>query len=127
MLRECALLVIRFYQRNLSRHKGFHCAYRVGTGGASCSQLGFRAIRRYGFFAGILLLNQRLKYCGAIHREYYAQPVKPWAYQRGDCDLGCDSPCEPEALGCCDGCDWPSRKKKQPQPKRRRLFGGNKF
>jgi putative component of membrane protein insertase Oxa1/YidC/SpoIIIJ protein YidD len=42
------LLAIGLYQKYLSPHKGFCCAYRTHTGRAGCSALGFRAVRRYG-------------------------------------------------------------------------------
>ena len=51
LLRALALRAIGLYQRHLSPRKGFACAYRARTGGASCSELGFRAIRRFGLRA----------------------------------------------------------------------------
>jgi len=46
--RDLALLAITLYQRHLSPYKGFRCAYALHTGRASCSRLGYRAIRRHG-------------------------------------------------------------------------------
>jgi putative component of membrane protein insertase Oxa1/YidC/SpoIIIJ protein YidD len=48
------LTLIRLYQRHVSPRKGFACAYRVHTGCASCSHLGYRAIRRYGVWQGLV-------------------------------------------------------------------------
>lgn len=136
MLRSCLLALIAGYQRFISPHKGFACAYRVHTGRASCSQLGYRAVRRYGFWKGLVLIRQRTVRCGVAHRRY-ANHVQPHLHaQRGVCDLSCDVPCDGalhlpqgcDASGCgahfpsgknsitcpcpydCAGCDWPSRR-----------------
>lgn len=124
--RGLALAAIRAYQRHLSPHKGFRCAYRAHTGRAGCSELGLRAIRRHGLAAGIAILRDRLFLCGVAHRRYAPMSRRPPRLQRGDCDLGCDLPCDggcdgPGGKGlskacdaadcasnCCD-CDWPKR------------------
>jgi putative component of membrane protein insertase Oxa1/YidC/SpoIIIJ protein YidD len=143
-MKSLALGAIRFYQRHLSPHKGFCCAYRQHTGAGSCSELGHRAIRRYGVFQGLSVLNRRLTLCGVAHRRFDPR-VRPLAAQRGDCDVGgcdpggCDLPghldCGDVKKGfswvcdgasCCDGCDWPRRKQGKQEghvyipPKRRR-------
>ena len=59
-MKQLALAAIRLYQRHLSPHKGFCCAYRVHTGRASCSSLGYRAIRRFGLWLGLVILHRRL-------------------------------------------------------------------
>ncbi|WP_410499422.1 membrane protein insertion efficiency factor YidD [Chitinibacter sp. S2-10] len=118
--RATALLLIRIYQRYISPYKGFHCAYRCHTGRASCSALGYRVIRRFGAVGGIALLRMRLKRCSDIHA--ISMPPRPWRYQRGDCDPGCDPDCL-DFFDCCS-CDWPSRSKKNPKSsKKRSLFG----
>jgi putative component of membrane protein insertase Oxa1/YidC/SpoIIIJ protein YidD len=104
-----ALMAIRGYQRYLSPHKGFVCAFRVHTGRDSCSAYGYRVIARYGMGQGIALLRRRLCACG----EQYAMhtPTQPLLsptlrHQGGFCDLpSCDIPsCE---LPSCDSaaCD----------------------
>jgi putative component of membrane protein insertase Oxa1/YidC/SpoIIIJ protein YidD len=55
-----ALAAIRFYQRHISPHKGFSCALRVATGGASCSAYGYAVIARFGLVRGLGLLQRRL-------------------------------------------------------------------
>lgn len=55
------------YQRFLSPHKGFSCAYAHHTGCASCSRLGYRAIRRYGIRLGLRLLFARFGRCRAVY------------------------------------------------------------
>jgi putative component of membrane protein insertase Oxa1/YidC/SpoIIIJ protein YidD len=127
MLKTLALALIGFYQRQLSARKGFGCAYRLVRGRASCSHLGARAIRRYGLWRGLAVLDARLGRCGqasAIAR--LRQPrLRP---QHGVCDCsGCDAPglecVDPgscldrlgnvlscaDAFSSCGDCDWRRR------------------
>lgn len=107
---QLALGAIRGYQRYVSPYKGFSCAYRVHTGCASCSALGFRAIRRYGVARGLAILDSRLVRCGVAHRRYGASASQPPALsknlpfaapQAGFCDASCDVPsCD---IPNCDG------------------------
>ncbi len=100
MLKMLALLAIRFYQRFISPHKGFSCAYRLHTGRSSCSALGYRAIRRWGL-AGRAVLQLRFERCRWANQQ---QPrvLRRFASQRGECDLGCAPDCGGSAdLDCC--------------------------
>ena len=127
-MRRFLLAAIRAYQRYLSPYKGFSCAYREHTGHASCSTLGFRAVRKHGIFRGLTILRERTYRCGVAQRRYTPVRGRPFASQRGECDIGCDLPCD---LGCdlpggksisrmfdffnccdCGSCDWPTRKRK---------------
>lgn len=129
--RRLLLASIRGYQRHLSPHKGFACAYRVHTGRGSCSALGARAVRRHGVRGGLVLLRRRTRRCGEVHRRAH----RPRAAQRGDCDcdlpvdLPCDGPPRGGAGGCralracdacdaCAGCDLP-RREREPRRSRR--------
>ena len=143
-----ALWAIRAYQRWVSPHKGFACAWRVHTGGSSCSALGYRAIRRYGVIGGLGVLDLRLALCADCAAERAADRGAawtvgadrrlrpgPWQRQRGSCDAPCDAPCDPgcdsrEArcldsacrnLGCadCADCDWRRRRDDRPTRKER--------
>ena len=105
-MRRFALFLIRLYQRFISPHKGFCCAYRVYTGRSSCSQLGYRAIRRRGLWRGIALIRRRTFLCGVAHRKMHQPRPPSLQSQAGFCDVGCDLPCH----GGCDvphvsGCD----------------------
>lgn len=121
------LSLIRTYQRYISPHKGFCCAYRCQTGRQSCSSLGYRAIQKYGTVRGLAVLRRRLYLCGVAYRRYSPPFKKAFRTQRGMCDVGCDFPCEASCdlrhincssmtdfVSCCNcsGCDWPSRKQK---------------
>ncbi|PUE50816.1 hypothetical protein B9Z47_03545 [Limnohabitans sp. 2KL-1] len=99
-MRNILLALIRGYQRFISPHKGFVCAYRVCTGKASCSALGYRVVRRFGVWRGLGLIRQRTHLCGVVHR-HHAQRVHPRLHtQVGVCDVGCDIPME-------GACLWP--------------------
>ena len=110
-MQELVLWAIKFYQRYISSHKGFCCAYR--TGRASCSSLGYRVVRRYGAINGLVVLRSRLYQCGVAHRRYSAPWRRPMAAQRGDCDIGCAGDCGSvlDYASCldCGSCDWPSK------------------
>lgn len=140
--RFLALEAIAAYQRFVSPYKGFRCAYAYHTGCASCSRLGYRAIRWRGLLDGLTLLFQRFDRC----RNVYTRFRKPRPShtrlahrQRGFCDalacIPCDAgcaaapcdatPCDavslPDAANCCTSgcpspCDcWPWEREK---PKR---------
>lgn len=140
-MKTLLLAAIRAYQRHLSPRKGYGCAYRIHTGHCSCSNLGFRAVRRYGVWQGLAVLQRRLHLCGVAHRRYSPRPALSRGHaQRGFCDAGCDAPgcdlpscdlpchgdgcnhlprlqCEGclDACDCCSGCDWPTRKKDEEE------------
>ena len=127
-MRRFLLAAIRAYQRYLSPYKGFSCAYREHTGHASCSTFGFRAVRKYGVFRGLIMLRERTYLCGVAQRRYMLVRRRAFASQRGECDIGCDLPdvsnCDLpggksisrmfDFFSCCDfgSCDWPTRKRK---------------
>ena len=137
-MREFVLLAIRGYQRFLSPHKGFCCAYRAHTGRCSCSVLGYRAVRRFGTLDGLAVLRRRMYRCGVAHRRYGSTwPARrPPIAQRGDCD--CDFPCDGFGGGgggrgggaanfCngCGGCDFPSgddRRKRKDSKDQRHVY-----
>ena len=117
-MKALALWAIRLYQRTISPRKGFCCAYRAHTGHASCSALGYRAIRRFGVLDGMTVLRSRLYKCGLAHRRYTRPLVPLLPGQRGfiDCDCGpgpceCDLPCD---------CDWDSKKESNKKSKKKR-------
>ena len=105
-MKAFALLSIKAYQRFISPHKGFCCAYHAHTGNKSCSVLGFRAIRRYGVVSGIAILRQRFRRCAVAHKRYSPRRLGPnYRKQGGFCDAGCDvsgcdMPCDVSALDC---------------------------
>jgi putative component of membrane protein insertase Oxa1/YidC/SpoIIIJ protein YidD len=130
-MRSAALFAITLYQRYLSPYKGYCCAYRSYTGGASCSTLGFRVIRRFGIWDGLALLRERLALCGAAYRRWVRARL-PARRQKGFIDGACDvGICLPDpgdlASGCCDpsaGCDigdWMRDDKKKKDERKTHL------
>ncbi|MGI4857276.1 MAG: membrane protein insertion efficiency factor YidD [Janthinobacterium lividum] len=108
MLKSMALGAIRLYQRRVSPHKGFSCAYRVHAQGASCSNYGHRVIERHGLWLGLRLLRRRLEQCAWHQHRHRVKPaIVPGAAapggfgrrQAGFVDPGCDDGC-----GCGPGC-----------------------
>jgi uncharacterized protein len=92
LLANIALALIRGYQSYLSPRKGFSCAYRVHTGGHSCSAFGHRAISRRGLVTGLVLLHRRLARCSWSHHQHQ---LRRSAYQSNFID----------GAGDCGGCD----------------------
>lgn len=131
-MKALALAAIRCYQRYISPYKGFSCAYHKYTGRASCSDLGYRAIRRFGVWDGLGVLRHRLDCCGSVYREHAPRLTVPQR-QAGFCDASCDIPtcdgppdcdfmpdldwCEP----ACDCGDWSSSDKRQENRTKRQL------
>lgn len=119
-MRAAALSAIGIYQRYVSPHKGFCCAYRVHTGKAGCSALGARAIRRWGVLRGLGVLKLRLGACGEVHRRCLQTPApRPLALQRGECDVVPDFGCC-DVADCCDCGDCGSRRKRTRRADKRR-------
>jgi len=118
-------MLIRGYQRFISPRKGFHCAYRVHTGCASCSALGFRAIRRHGVLKGLHLLSRRFERCAEARRQLQVLVRRPRLQAGfldcGDCGGDCAPDCSPgdcacdalDALDCLDCGDWSRREDKR--------------
>ena len=73
-MRRFLLAAIRAYQRYISPYKGFSCAYREHTGHASCSTFGFRAVRKFGVFRGLIMQRERTSLCGVAQRR-----IRPFA------------------------------------------------
>jgi putative component of membrane protein insertase Oxa1/YidC/SpoIIIJ protein YidD len=106
-MRFLALQAIRLYQRYLSPYKGYCCAYASVTGHASCSALGYRAIRRFGVWNGLDLLDRRLHKCAvSARRSQRIVRHGPMARQAGSvsCDLPCDASDACDALECVSDC-----------------------
>jgi putative component of membrane protein insertase Oxa1/YidC/SpoIIIJ protein YidD len=131
-----ALAAIRFYQRFISPYKGFSCALRVATGGASCSAYGHAVIARFGLVRGLGLLQRRFELCGHVYRRAHAcpPPHPRLQYQRGFCDAPCDLPCDGhghcvsadtviDAAKCvldASDCGWPSHNGRRHRGRTRR-------
>ena len=67
LLAVLLLAAITFYQRRLSPHKGFVCAWRFHTGRASCSEYARRIVRRCGALALWVALPRQFERCRCVH------------------------------------------------------------
>ena len=105
-MKAVALALISGYQKYLSPYKGFCCAYGAHTGHASCSALGYRAVRRFGVWHGTQVLDARLAKCGVAARRYARTSLQG---QAGFCDMACD----PTDIDLCDCCDWRKKSRKR--------------
>jgi putative component of membrane protein insertase Oxa1/YidC/SpoIIIJ protein YidD len=81
---------ISFYQKFISPHKGYHCAYAYLHHGVTCSEFGKEAIAKFGVIEGIKLLNERFGECSAS-----AAYIKAAHYHNNN-DCGCS-----QAAGGC--------------------------
>lgn len=61
--RQIAITLIGGYQKHLSPHKGFSCAYRLLHRGESCSQYIKRLIAQEGLIAAVKASRQRFQAC----------------------------------------------------------------
>ena len=126
-MRSLALHAIAAYQRYISPHKGFCCAYRSPMGRLSCSSYAAKAIARSGILIGVRLTLRRLRRCSAAYAQAPANAsrrIRPGAlhHQAGHCDLpigdchsadfdgfgDCLANCAP-----CDACDFWNYKRKR--------------
>ncbi len=64
---------IRVYQKKLSPHKGFSCAYRKLHGSESCSQYFRQTVEGYGLLKAIPRFQQRLQACQLANLTLKAQ------------------------------------------------------
>ncbi|MBN8751380.1 Putative membrane protein insertion efficiency factor [Xylophilus ampelinus] len=67
LLAALLLAAITFYQRRLSPHKGFVCAWRFHTGRASCSEYARRIVRRCGALVLWVALPRQFERCRCVH------------------------------------------------------------
>ena len=66
-MKSLALWFISVYQLKLSSKKGFKCAYGQITGRWTCSSFGKKAISKYGFLKGLLLIRRQMQNCERLY------------------------------------------------------------
>ncbi|MCL2636277.1 MAG: membrane protein insertion efficiency factor YidD [Betaproteobacteria bacterium] len=97
-----AIHAIALYQKHLSPHKGWSCAYRVHTGDNSCSQHAKCTIEQAGFLRALPLIWRRLRACGHAHIALSNQASNRKDRGRSTCSAGATKDLGAEA--CCTGC-----------------------
>ena len=112
-----AVGLIRFYQRYISPHKGFSCAYHQMTGKSSCSSYALKMVQRNGVMSLFTALPKQFSRCSSAYQTYLQQTdkrqkpqKKPKSERCGDCvDM---TECVPTRAckdlsdcGHCDVCD----------------------
>lgn len=97
LLAVLLLAAITFYQRRLSPHKGFVCAWRFHTGRASCSEYARRIVRRCGALALWTALPRQFERCKGAHAACAAR-TDEHRQHRGSCSRRA-------ADRCGDACD----------------------
>jgi putative component of membrane protein insertase Oxa1/YidC/SpoIIIJ protein YidD len=75
LLNYIAIQAIQRYQKHLSPHKGFSCAYSRFYGVESCSEYFRRTVRTYGLSKAIPLFEQRLRDCKLANATLKAQRI----------------------------------------------------
>ena len=68
-MRELLVRLVVAYQRYISPYKGFNCAYRVVTGGPSCSEAIKRIISAHGLVGGWSQIRRQFRSCKSIAIE----------------------------------------------------------
>lgn len=107
MVSFISIQLINFYQKFISPYKGFCCAYRVDTGGASCSQYTKMVIKQHGLYKAFPLIKAQFKAC-----ESSVKKLEKKMYKRSNdscsdtCFYRCSPPsCPPSGTGLsCDAC-----------------------
>ena len=93
------------YQKYISPHKGFHCAYHhLHPNDKTCSEYGKYTIKNHGVFTGLKLLNDRFDACkNAAKLIKIANIIRNQNPQ--NCDEACDSIGNDCSRGCAEGRD----------------------
>lgn len=106
LTKKMCVTSINGYQKYISPHKGFACAYRVLHDGNSCSQAGKELIQEFGVIKAIPLIRKQFQDCKSA-----SLVLKSRSYSfNGDLSKQVTSACilTPDDLivgaMCCDAC-----------------------
>ncbi|MCW5671190.1 MAG: membrane protein insertion efficiency factor YidD [Hydrogenophaga sp.] len=109
-MRDIAVSALEGYQRYLSPRKGFCCAHRVLTGGASCSQFAKRVIAHHGLWVGLKATVRRFQKCKVSARQLSTMAINEQNSREGQAE----APAEPcpfwsrsKAIEVTACCCWP--------------------
>lgn len=71
MINNLAIVVIEYYQKYISPHKGYCCAYSYYTGKPSCSEFTKQCIQKYGIIKTIPLFSKQIEKCKIVYFAEY--------------------------------------------------------
>lgn len=109
LLTRAAVATISGYQRYLSPHKGFSCAYRIHHDGESCSQYAKRVLEAEGLRGFGTKLRARFAECRESHLALRAMAKADgvrfgevsWLPGVGHGLIEAGTWCIPTPFGCC--------------------------
>jgi len=104
MLIKLSIIIINLYQKYISPHKGYCCAYRVDTGEDSCSQYAKVTIEEHGLFSAFPHIREQFDRCRfsaerlkAKHKKKSKDDGKIY----DECIPGCDAFSTCHDIGNC--------------------------
>ncbi len=112
MLNRLAAKLIRFYQKYISPHKGFRCAYAVKHQDLSCSEYARVTLLQTSFFKSLALIRHRFHDCklaAAMLNEEREKKRNKYCSNASTCncadvpEVGCDN-CNIGDIAKCDSC-----------------------
>ena len=95
---QLAVTALTIYQRHVSPHKGWCCAYRATTGEESCSEYAKVTIQRFGFRSSLPIIKGRLMSCAHASRSVVHQS------ERGESTRGAGMKQDVAAEVACTAC-----------------------
>lgn len=88
MINRSAIISIELYQKYISPHKGFCCAYKVHHNDISCSEFAKQTIKEIGLIKSIEKIKNRFNECKIandyIQNEYEQNSKKE--FKQGKCE-----------------------------------------
>ena len=95
---QLAVTALTIYQRHVSPHKGWCCAYRATTGEESCFEYAKVTIQRFGFRSSLPIIKGRLMSCAHASRSVVHQS------ERGESTRGAGVKQDVAAEVACTAC-----------------------
>jgi putative component of membrane protein insertase Oxa1/YidC/SpoIIIJ protein YidD len=83
MINNICINIIEFYQKNISPHKGYTCAYKHFTGKNSCSEFTKKCISEYGVIKTIPLFINQINECKTTYSKNNNKDTN-------SCEKGCN-------------------------------------
>ena len=93
MLDKSLIYLINLYQKYLSPHKGYCCAYKVYHNDVSCSEFTKNSIKNLGFFQAMSSIKQRFQDCKISEKNIREEKecCQSENFKKFDDSIGCTS------------------------------------